>query len=97
MRSGLPKEVSWRWRKSAEKWWVEQRINVANVPLQERGPGMERNLPRSQGLSYAPEEGKTREPGNKEWAWGAKEVHLTYIHLQLPLKTSLKARAKKES
>lgn len=28
--------------------------------------GMERNLPRSQGLSYAPEEGKTREPGNKE-------------------------------
>ena len=24
-------------------------------------------------------------------------MHLTYIHLQLPLKTSLKARAKKES
>lgn len=43
-------------------------MNVANVPLQERGPGMERNLPRSQGLSYAPEEGKTREPGNKECA-----------------------------
>ena len=72
MRSRLPKEVSWGWRKSAEKWWVEQRMNVANVPLQERRPGMERNLPRSQGLSYAPEEGKTREPGNKEWAWGAK-------------------------
>ena len=47
---------------------MKQRINVANVPLQERGPGMERNLPRSQGLSYAPEEGKTREPGNKECA-----------------------------